>query len=324
MRKLRIPLVVFLAIFMIGGLFATAATPAVPLAWAKDGQINCTSVWVSIKNDSGSHSTRYYDGYVKVNNATVYSVSKTSVAWNATATITWNPGTTVGSVEAHIAIYDKYGSNYYLQDSYNKTGQLNCAPPTSTNTPTPTETPIPPTDTPVPSHKVYICHVNPDHGQVLYVDENGWNGHDGHPLDWLIGETVSDEQRNQCENPATPTPVPVPGCMDPQATNYNPDATVDDGSCTYPPTDLCPNIEGVQETVPEGTIVDQDGNCVVPEGPTSTPQPTQPPVVQPPPTGGGIELANFLVPILIGGVSVITGGLAFGGFINSGKKRAKK
>lgn len=30
----------------------------------------------------------------------------------------------------------------------------------------------------------------------------------------------------------TPTP-PVYGCTDPDAINYNPDATVDDGSCIY-------------------------------------------------------------------------------------------
>ena len=29
-------------------------------------------------------------------------------------------------------------------------------------------------------------------------------------------------------------PAPVPGCMDEEATNYNVNATVDDGSCTYP------------------------------------------------------------------------------------------
>mgnify|MGYP001608249981 CR=1 FL=1 len=30
-------------------------------------------------------------------------------------------------------------------------------------------------------------------------------------------------------------PAPVPGCTDPLATNFNPDATANDGSCTYPP-----------------------------------------------------------------------------------------
>jgi hypothetical protein len=33
----------------------------------------------------------------------------------------------------------------------------------------------------------------------------------------------------------TPPPPPVLGCTDPNATNYNPDATQDDGSCQYPP-----------------------------------------------------------------------------------------
>ena len=32
-----------------------------------------------------------------------------------------------------------------------------------------------------------------------------------------------------------PPPPPVRGCTDPKATNFNPNATVDDGSCTYPP-----------------------------------------------------------------------------------------
>jgi len=31
---------------------------------------------------------------------------------------------------------------------------------------------------------------------------------------------------------------PVPGCMSPEAENYNPDATEDDGSCRYPTVDV--------------------------------------------------------------------------------------
>jgi len=38
----------------------------------------------------------------------------------------------------------------------------------------------------------------------------------------------------QCSAPPPPPPT-VQGCMDPDATNYNSSATVDDGSCTYPP-----------------------------------------------------------------------------------------
>ena len=40
--------------------------------------------------------------------------------------------------------------------------------------------------------------------------------------------TVDD---GSCEYP----PPPVPGCMDPDAINYAENATVDDGSCVYPP-----------------------------------------------------------------------------------------
>ena len=32
------------------------------------------------------------------------------------------------------------------------------------------------------------------------------------------------------------TSAPVSGCTDPTATNYDPTATVDDGSCVYPPS----------------------------------------------------------------------------------------
>lgn len=34
--------------------------------------------------------------------------------------------------------------------------------------------------------------------------------------------------------PPPPPPMPVPGCMNPSATNYNPSATVDNGSCILP------------------------------------------------------------------------------------------
>ena len=41
------------------------------------------------------------------------------------------------------------------------------------------------------------------------------------------------------------------------------------------PTDLCPNIDGTQETVPEGMVVDQDGNCTTPPPPPPTCTDTQ-------------------------------------------------
>jgi len=38
--------------------------------------------------------------------------------------------------------------------------------------------------------------------------------------------------------PTANTSTEVEGCMDPLATNYNPEATIDDGSCEYPPSAL--------------------------------------------------------------------------------------
>ena len=39
---------------------------------------------------------------------------------------------------------------------------------------------------------------------------------------------------------------------------------------TSPPVDVCPNIDGVQETVPDGYLVNNDGNCYIPETSTTT------------------------------------------------------
>jgi hypothetical protein len=60
--------------------------------------------------------------------------------------------------------------------------------------------------------------------------------------------------------------MPVPGCTDPSAINYDSGANVDDGSCQY---DQCLNISGDQLTVPAG--LDQwGGNCYFP-APTCSP-----------------------------------------------------
>jgi hypothetical protein len=46
-------------------------------------------------------------------------------------------------------------------------------------------------------------------------------------------------------------------CTDPTATNYG-------GSlpCVYPSIDVCPNIVGIQTTIPTGMVIDISGNCV--------------------------------------------------------------
>ncbi|MEW5802822.1 MAG: cohesin domain-containing protein [bacterium] len=68
-----------------------------------------------------------------------------------------------------------------------------------------------------------------------------------------------------------PLPPPsIAGCMDPAATNYNPDATLDDGSCTYPLPP--PSIAGCMDPAatnynPDATL--DDGSCTYPLPPPS-------------------------------------------------------
>lgn len=62
----------------------------------------------------------------------------------------------------------------------------------------------------------------------------------------------------------------VHGCMDPAACNYNPLATVDDGSCIYAPNPNCPgpDLEVVEATVQNSLQLDNinAANCQVQEG----------------------------------------------------------
>lgn len=67
-------------------------------------------------------------------------------------------------------------------------------------------------------------------------------------------------------NTFNPPPPPVLGCTDPEATNYNPEATQDDGSCTYPPGPVlgCTNPDATNYN-PQAT--QDDGSCVFPPEP---------------------------------------------------------
>ncbi len=58
------------------------------------------------------------------------------------------------------------------------------------------------------------------------------------------------------------------GCTDPAASNYDPTAVIDDGSCKIA-NDMCPNISGMQATTSDvdtilgvGWIYDNFGNCI--------------------------------------------------------------
>ena len=54
------------------------------------------------------------------------------------------------------------------------------------------------------------------------------------------------------------TPTDVEGCTDSTATNYNPDATVDDASCVLPPVTGCMDSEASNY---DAAAVEDDGSC---------------------------------------------------------------
>ena len=58
-------------------------------------------------------------------------------------------------------------------------------------------------------------------------------------------------------------PADVPGCMDANATNHDPNATVDDGSCTYPPADV-PGCMDANATNFNANATVDDGSCIEP------------------------------------------------------------
>ena len=79
------------------------------------------------------------------------------------------------------------------------------------------------------------------------------------------------------EDPANSVTLTLPyGAVFGQAGHFNEDGTPNAGheqdhlgACSPPPppTDVCPNIEGNQATVPAGMVKDEQGNCVTPPPP---------------------------------------------------------
>ena len=59
---------------------------------------------------------------------------------------------------------------------------------------------------------------------------------------YVFGPTEMLVLPNSPMNPSWNSCI-ISGCTDPTATNYDPNATVDDGSCQYPAT--CGNITGI-------------------------------------------------------------------------------
>ena len=75
----------------------------------------------------------------------------------------------------------------------------------------------------------------------------GHYGCQGTECVWIIDDlSEGNELPDTCNFGSNDCVVPIPGCTDPLATNFNPDATANDGSCTYPSgctaltPDLCP------------------------------------------------------------------------------------
>lgn len=113
-------------------------------------------------------------------------------------------------------------------------------------------------------HKIWICHVppgNPGNARAIYVDENGWDGHDNHSGDFRINGP--HDRRCGGDDP-TKTPVP------PTKTLVKP---TDVPPTDVPPTDV-PPTDVPPTDVPPTDVPPTDEPTEVPptdEPPTSTP-----------------------------------------------------
>ena len=80
----------------------------------------------------------------------------------------------------------------------------------------------------------YVRLSNPNQGLILDLDAN---------IPFTQLDTIVQLQ---------PLPPPVYGCMNPNATNYDPNANVDDGSCIFPPCGGISNTNAYQQCLPGG------------------------------------------------------------------------
>lgn len=127
--------------------------------------------------------------------------------------------------------------------------------------------------------KVTICHAtgstkNPYVTITVSVNSTDFMGHLTHDSD-LIPAPASGCPKKRDVCPN------IPGI---QATVPQGKIIDSSGSCVEQPSpDVCPNIDGIQATVPTGKVKDSTGNCVSPQSPPppSPPPPPAPPVSEP-------------------------------------------
>ncbi len=119
---------------------------------------------------------------------------------------------------------------------------------------------------------VTFCHVagrgdDPANTVTLTLPSNAVFGQGGH---FDEGGTPNAGHEQDYLGPCQPPPPPTDVCPNIDGNQATVPAGLikdEEGNCVTPPpppTDVCPNIDGNQATVPSGMVKDEQGNCVAP------------------------------------------------------------